>query len=117
MVSERIWGETDIPAREVTDVSKLRPGDIILKFDKNGQIYHTGIVKIVAKNPDRGNIWLYSTYNGNIGNDSNGAYGYVTWADRNQYPFGTLEKMPSGVTARAFTRYPESESEIKSEIP
>ena len=56
MVSERIWGETDIPAREVTDVSKLRPGDIILKFDKNGQIYHTGIVEIVAKNLDHGNI-------------------------------------------------------------
>ena len=72
---ERIFGEIDTPAREV---SKLRPGDIILKFDKSGQIYHTGIVEIVAKNPVRGNIWFYSTYNGNIGNDSIGANGYVT---------------------------------------
>ena len=53
---DQILGEIDPHASEVTDVSKLRPGDIILKFDKNGQIYHTGIVEIVAKNLDHGNI-------------------------------------------------------------
>ena len=110
MVSERIFGETGAPAREVTDVSKLRPGDIIVSYNKDGSIYHVGIVERVERNPDQNNEWRYSKCDGN-------ANGCVSWSKMKQPPAGELGTMRSGITARAFTRYPEGEFEIESEIP
>lgn len=116
MVSERIFGETGAPAREVTDVSKLRPGDIIVRTDTAGKITHVAIVEVVGQNPDLNNAWRFSSCDGNT-NANGGTGGYVGWADRSQYPGGTLGTARSGITTRAFTRYPENESEIESEIP
>lgn len=59
MVSERIFGETGAPAREVTEVSKLRPGDIIVSYNKDGSIYHVAIVERVERNPDQNNEWRW----------------------------------------------------------
>lgn len=36
MVSERIFGKTGAPAREVTDITKARPGDIVVKMSNDG---------------------------------------------------------------------------------
>lgn len=43
MVSERIFGKTGAPAREVTDITKARPGDIVVKTTGTGYISHVGI--------------------------------------------------------------------------
>lgn len=106
MVSERIFGESGAPAREVTDVSKLRPGDIIVNFDKNGKPGHVGIVEVVGQNPDLGNTWHFSTCDGNT-TSSDPNTNYVSWANRNQYPAGNLGTFRSGSSRRAFTRYPD----------
>ena len=105
MVSERIFGETGAPAREVTDASKLRPGDIIVRTDTAGKITHVAIVEVVGQNPDLNNAWRFDTCDGNT-SANGGTGGYVGWADRNQYPDGTLGTARSGITTRAFTRYP-----------
>ena len=103
MVSERIFGETGAPAREVTDVNKVRPGDITVSYGKDGKIYHVGIVETVGRNPYQNNELRYATCDGNSG-PSNA--GYVSWANRNSDPWGTIGKLPSGGTTRVFTRYP-----------
>lgn len=36
MVSERIFGKTGAPAREITDITKARPGDILIKMNSAG---------------------------------------------------------------------------------
>lgn len=36
MVSERIFGKTGAPAREITDITKARPGDIVIKMSADG---------------------------------------------------------------------------------
>lgn len=36
MVSERIFGKTCAPAREITDITKARPGDIVVEMNSAG---------------------------------------------------------------------------------
>ena len=43
MVSERIFGKTGAPAREITDITKARPGDIVVKMRENGTVAHVAI--------------------------------------------------------------------------
>lgn len=105
MVSERIFGETGAPAREVTDTSKVRPGDIIVCTDTAGKIAHVAIIEVVEQNPNFNNAWRFSTCDGNTCANG-GTGGYVAWAHRNQHPYGTLGTAYSGCTTRAFTRYP-----------
>lgn len=103
MVSERIFGETGAPAREVTDVNKVRPGDIVVQYDENGKIYHVAIAEVIGRNQYQNNEYRYATCDGNSGPDD---AGYVSWADKNTDPWGAIGKRPSGITIRVFTRYP-----------
>lgn len=98
MVSERIFGTTGAPAREVTDVSKLRPGDIVLSYDKDGKIKHAAIVEYVGRNPDQGNEWRYGACEANANSP-------ICWETAGQYPTGRLGMLSSGSSRRAFTRY------------
>lgn len=44
MVSDRIFGKTGAPCREVTDITKARPGDIVVKMSSDGwSIAHVNI--------------------------------------------------------------------------
>lgn len=43
MVSNRIFGMTGAPTREVTDVTKARPGDIVIEFGSDGRASHISI--------------------------------------------------------------------------
>lgn len=100
MVSERIFGTTGAPAREVTNVSDLRPGDIIIQYNKNGECSHVGIVEFIEQNPDQGNEWRYAMCDG-------GATHPIQWSsDIGQHAQGRLGALYSGASNRAFTRYP-----------
>ena len=44
MVSDRIFGRTGAPCREVTDPAKARPGDILITVGSNGAVSHVGII-------------------------------------------------------------------------
>lgn len=43
MVSNRIFGMTGAPTREVTDVTKAHPGDIVIEFGSDGRASHVSI--------------------------------------------------------------------------
>ncbi len=44
MVSERIFGKTGAPTREITDITKARPGDIVVEMNhKTGDLAHVAI--------------------------------------------------------------------------
>lgn len=103
MVSNRIFGMTGAPTREVTDVTKARPGDIVIKFGSDGHIAHvniflqytpanvTGPTGTTSSKPK---IW---TCDGNIG-------GLVSWMTPNTLR-GGLDDI--GTRILIFTRYPD----------
>ncbi|MBD5161353.1 MAG: S-layer homology domain-containing protein [Oscillibacter sp.] len=89
MVSDRIFGQSGAPARQVTDASKIRAGDIIVMLNSKNQIRHVAIVTCDA------------TYNGTF-------WGY-RYCDGNDN--GTVQWMESGLVGingnRIYTRYPD----------
>ncbi len=118
MVSERIFGKTGAPAREITDITKARPGDIVvcMNAERNG-ISHVGIfLQYVPANTPCPSGSTYSvpafiTCDGNLGSKTGGT---VTWNHVNPMWNGFSEL---GTAYHILTRYPENESEIESEIP
>ena len=68
-VSDGIYGATGFPARRVTNISELHPGDLILCFDDATQttIYHVRVVSKVWQ--DAAGTWWYSS--GNCNTSSN----------------------------------------------
>lgn len=108
MVSDRIFGRTGAPCREVTDPAKARPGDILITIGSNGAIYHVGIVLQYVPagvwanggmSPDTDKI---ITCDGNDGARS-GQVGKVIWNLPNRLPNST-----NGIktTFHILTRYP-----------
>lgn len=92
MVSDRIFGQSGFPAREVTDASKVRAGDIIIALNANGQIVHVGIASCDAR--EISGAYRFTTCNGN---DNSSGVGQVSWDSGNT----TLT-----ATRKAYTRYP-----------
>ncbi|MBD5160690.1 MAG: S-layer homology domain-containing protein [Oscillibacter sp.] len=90
MVSDRIFGQTGAPAREVTDGSKVRAGDIVVSYNSKGQIAHAAIASGNAAY--NGTFWGFTTCEGNFGG------GLVQW---------NTGSIGLGTTVRAYTRYPE----------
>jgi hypothetical protein len=84
MVSDRIFGRTGAPCREVTDFSKTRPGDILVKINPNGTVSHVGIVLqyvpagMPLPNGGVGSQDKFITCDGNLG-ALYGEVGKVTW--------------------------------------
>ncbi|MBD5162937.1 MAG: S-layer homology domain-containing protein [Oscillibacter sp.] len=89
MVSDRIFGQTGAPAREVTDPSKIRAGDLLICLNSKGQLTHVAIVSSNASY--NGTFWGFTICGGN----SSG--GYVSW----DTSLGSLN------INRCYTRYPE----------
>ena len=101
MVSSLLFGDTDNPARQVKDLSQIRPGDIIIFIlNSTGKPCH---VTIALESPNGMNSFHYTDGN-------NGATVY--WPDP-QSPYsrevldcyGTEGK---SIRVEAWTRYPES---------
>lgn len=106
MVSERIFGKTGAPCREVTDITKARPGDIVIKlgYGDNYTVTHVGI--FLSYEPgDQWSTPSFLTCDGN--NGGRRGNGTVLWGLRNSA--GGL-----GTYYRIFTRYPEG---TESETP
>lgn len=108
MVSDRIFGRTGAPCREVTDPAKARPGDILVTMSSNGTIYHVGIILqyvpagvwangSMAPNNDR-----FVTCDGNNGARA-GLVGKVRWGMESRLGngFGDI-----GTGYHILTRYP-----------
>jgi len=105
MVSERIFGKTGAPAREITDITKARPGDIVICMNATGNaMSHVGIFQSykpgytaygVTNQPE------IITCDGNL-NSSTGA-GTVTWYHPNILRGGLSD---IGVRYHILTRYP-----------
>ena len=103
MVSDAIFGHNT--GTEVTDISKVRPGDVVCSFNKNGIATHVSVVtKTIAPgaagNANTDRWWVY-TCDGNV----NG--GYVQW-DCTQGIFGCGSSNANPYTGeyyRFFTRY------------
>lgn len=98
MVSVRIFGESGAPCREVTDPSKVRPGDIVIKVDLNdpNRVHHYAIARD-SSYKDSGGFWCIPLADGNA-NDM------VRWSG--EY----MVSRPNSDTItgyRVFTRYPE----------
>ena len=117
MVSDRIFGRTGAPCREVTDPAKARPGDILVTMSSDGTIYHVGIIlqyvpagvrvnQSMNPNNDR-----FVTCDGNNGARA-GQVGKVRWGMKTTLYNGMADL---GTRLHVLTRYPEGESE--SEIP
>ncbi|MBD5160768.1 MAG: S-layer homology domain-containing protein [Oscillibacter sp.] len=96
MVSDRIFGQTGAPAREVTDPSKVRAGDILISLNGKGQLTHVSIASENAHNLS--GSYVFTTCDGN----SSG--GYVYW---NTNSYSTIGTITSNIVVKAFTRYPE----------
>jgi len=115
LVSDRIFGQTGYPGREVTDPSKVRPGDIILIFNVKGQVEHVCVAIESAYEETRTTLsgveytsWYFHTCGGNEGDvviwgiddPVNGIYHSACSIDRSRYREGDNY-------ARAWTRYPD----------
>lgn len=117
MVSDRIFGRTGAPCREITDPAKARPGDILVEMSSDGTIYHVGIilqyVPAGTRTPTSGASSLdrFVTCDGNNGARA-GQVGKVRWG-MNSFLYGGPSNIGTGY--HILTRYPEGESE--SEIP
>ena len=111
MVSNRIFGMTGAPTREVTDITKARPGDIVIKMYADGSgVGHVGIfLQYVPANtpwPD-GSISPkpgFVTCDGNLGGVNNRPGGTVTWYMPNTL-YNGLDDI--GTRIRIYTRYPD----------
>ena len=108
MVSERIFGKTGAPAREITDITKARPGDIVVCMNaKRNGISHVGIfLQYVPANtpfPDGCTSAKpgFVTCDGNLNSNSGGT---VTWQHPN-YMWGGLSDL--GTAYHILTRYPD----------
>lgn len=102
MVSERIFGKTGAPAREITDVTKARPGDIVVKIT-NGHVSHVGI--FLSYEPGYTqygitNLPRVITCDGNMNAHSTGT-GTVSWYMPNSVRNGL------GSDIHILTRYPD----------
>ncbi len=108
MVSDRIFGQTGAPCREVTDPSKARPGDILVSMYEN-KIWHIGIIlKYVPVNTwyvnEKGfgsKDLMYDNFitcDGNLGARS-GEVGTVTW--------GLPNSLYESKNYHVLTRYPD----------
>lgn len=102
MVSERIFGKTGAPAREITNITNARPGDIVLKMDTDGYITHVAIfLQYTPANvagptgttSSKPKIW---TCDGNIG-------GQVDWLKPTTLQGGLSD---IGTRVHILTRYP-----------
>lgn len=100
MVSERIFGKTGAPAREVTDITKARPGDVVVKMSRNGGIAHVNI--FLSYEPAYtqygiNNMATIYTCDGNIS-------GEVSWNHPNTL-YNGLDDI--GTRIHILTRYPD----------
>lgn len=107
MVSERIFGKTGAPAREVTDITKARPGDIVVCMNSKGNgISHVGIFLqyVPANTPFPDGVTYakpgFVTCDGNLNSSSGGT---VTWSHPN-YMRGGFSDL--GTAYHILTRYP-----------
>lgn len=100
MVSSLIFGDVANPARQVEDLSQIRPGDIIILIrNDTGKIWH---VSIALESPNEMHAFHYT--DGNHG-------GIVSWPDaQSPYSRENLDCYGEGKTYRveAWTRYPEN---------
>ena len=112
MVSERIFGKTGAPAREITDITKARPGDLVIKMNSAGNaMSHVGIflqytpANVTGPNgttSSKPKIW---TCDGNLnGNLSSTAVGTVIWDYPNTLNGGLND---IGTRIHILTRYPD----------
>lgn len=103
MVSERIFGKTGAPGREVTNINNIRPGDIVIKFSNTGTLVHVSIVTSTEMSTNNyGSVARVYTCDGNINT------GYVLW-DTVRFIGGLgIGNNPGNSTTsyRVFTRYP-----------
>ena len=108
MVSDRIFGRTGAPCREVTDPAKARPGDILVTMSSNGTIYHVGIilqyVPAGTRTPTDGawSLDRFVTCDGNNGARA-GQVGKVCWG-MNSCLYGGPSDI--GTEYHILTRYP-----------
>lgn len=105
MVSERIFGKTGAPAREITDVTKARPGDIVIKMSNDGwSIAHVCIFqKYEPAYTDRGFTYKARilTCDGNVG-------GQVDWMGPTRLDDDLSDlRNTYGQKIYIFTRYPD----------
>ena len=102
MVTERIFGKTGFPFREVYRTEDCRPGDIIITINDKGWLTHVGVVMSMPISGVNAGGYAYCTFDrmdGNlIGSDG---IGRITW----QYGDGV------GGNTHVFTRYPEGVAE------
>jgi len=99
MVSERIFGKTGAPAREITNITKARPGDIVVKMDDSGNMYHVSIfLSYIPAYTQYGinNKAEILTCDGNIG-------GQISWNKPNTLHNGLND---IGTAYHILTRYP-----------
>ena len=101
MVSNTIFGNTGFPARQVTDITKVRPGDIVITL-KNGKPGH---VSIVCKTGTYMDEPAFTTCDGNISGLGN-QYNAVSWPTQ----YSTMTRTMSS-NRLIFTRYPEGVAE------
>lgn len=103
MVSERIFGKTGAPCREVTDLSKVRPGDIVVSVT-DGRVNHVSIALYYT--PARTIFGVNEsaeihTCDGNMSPNSNGTGGTVSWdlgrpLSNNRTTYHVLTRYPEG---------------------
>lgn len=107
MVSNRIFGSTGAPFREVTDIKNVRPGDVLVSYDKKNVVTHVMIALSVgepyANKVLGGVMYNVTTTDGNANSKvtwdlSRGIWNNLGSANYNEY---------SGIYYRAFTRYPD----------
>lgn len=108
MVSERIFGKTGAPAREITDITKARPGDIVIRMNSSGtSVGHVGIfLQYVPANTPRPDGVTSSrptivTCDGNMGSSTGN--GTVDWYYPNNLSNGLSD---FGTRYHILTRYP-----------
>lgn len=75
MVSDAIFGQSGAPAREVTDPSKVRPGDICILFNAKGQLKHVSIATSTPRNID--GTWRFDYCD--AGGSLDASKGTVNW--------------------------------------
>ena len=121
MVSNRIFGMTGAPAREVKSLDEARPGDIVVTFDGAGRAGHVAIfIEKVNNDPyilngeihyrrtafDENGVGhhdcFYHTCDGNVGSPSYPDTRVVDWSGEK----AALGVGP-GTRVLIFTRYPE----------
>ena len=102
MVSEKIFGTSGNPGREVTSINDIRPGDLIIFFNSENKVIHASVVtKIEMTTSNYGPVAKVYTCDGNA------AGGYVRW-DMLRIVGGLGKGNKPGYTTsyRVVTRYP-----------